>query len=267
MPTPTAGPVEEGIDELAEATGLAGKSFLGQTAEQWINLALSALLAALGYLVGVKLLFGLLKGAARRISTKFDDAFLDTIGGELKDLVVILVTRYALLRLEFWSDGLRTAIDDVSFGLGIVVLVAISLKLIGYGRLDTAEQTRTLNLLYHKVWRYYNLFQPVMHLSNKIVTPLQGPPPHIIRRYDTAQTPFNRLCATGAISKDDRDELHAMRDKINPRQLRQEIYDLRDYLLTLPCAVPGTTEDTFETLPVPPTLLKGEDALVTLSND
>ncbi len=41
----------------------------------------------------------------------------------------------------------------------------------------------------------------------------------------------------------------------------------RDDLLTLPCAVPGTTEDTFETLPVPPILLKGEDALVTLSND
>ena len=86
-------------------------------------------------------------------------------------------------------------------------------------------------------------------------------------RSATAQTPFDRLCATGAISKDDRDELHTQRDQTNPRQLRQEIYDLRDYLLTLPCAVPGTTEDTFETLPVPPTLPKGEDALVTLSND
>ena len=139
--------------------------------------------------------------------------------------------------------------------------------LIGYGRLDTVEQTRILNLLYDKVWLYYNLFQPVMHLANKIVTQLEGRPPHIIRRYDTAQTPFDRLCATGAISKGDRDKLHARRDQTNPRQLRQEIYDLRDYLLTLPCALPGTTEDTFETLPVPPTLLKGEDALVTLSND
>jgi hypothetical protein len=61
--------------------------------------------------------------------------------------------------------------------------------------------------------------------------------------------------------------LHALRGQTNPRQLRQEIHDLRDYLLTLPCAVPGITEDAFETLPVPTTLPKGEDALVTLSND
>ncbi len=132
VPTPTPGAVEEGINELVQAAGLAGKSFLGLTVEDWINLVFSALIAVLGYLVGDKLLFGLLKRIARRTSTKFDDAFLDTIGGELKELVMILVTRFALLRLDFWGDGLRTFIDDVSFALVIVVVVAISLRLIRF---------------------------------------------------------------------------------------------------------------------------------------
>jgi hypothetical protein len=34
----------------------------------------------------------------------------------------------------------------------------------------------------------------------------------------------------------------------NPRQLRQEIYDLIDQIFALPGAVPGVTEDVFQTL-------------------
>ena len=70
----------------------------------------------LGYLLavlGVRLLFRLLKWVVRRTSTEFDDAFLATIKEELKWLAMVLVTRFALLRLDFWSDGLRTIIDDV----------------------------------------------------------------------------------------------------------------------------------------------------------
>jgi hypothetical protein len=136
---------------------------------------------------------------------------------------------------------------------------------LGYDRLDTVEQTRVLNLLYDKMWLYYNFFQPVMHLVEKTVTPVEGRPTRVKRRYDQAQTPFDRLCATNAISDEDRQKLQALRDQTNPRQLRQEIYDLLDYLFTLPCATPGITEDAYQTLVMPLILPKGEDALVTLS--
>jgi len=138
---------------------------------------------------------------------------------------------------------------------------------LGCDRLDTVQQTQVLNRLYDKMWLYYNCFQPVMHLAEKLVVPVEGQAARVIRRYDHAQTPFDRLCATDAISEADRQRLHALRDQTNPRQLRQDIYDLRDHLFTLPCAVPGSTEDVYQTLLLPLTLPKGEDSLVTLSFD
>lgn len=138
---------------------------------------------------------------------------------------------------------------------------------LGYDRLDTVEQTQVLNQLYDKMWLYYNFFQPVMHLTEKLVIPVEGQAARVKRHYDLAQTPFDRLCATDAISDADRQRLQLLRDQTNPRQLRQEIYDLLDYLFTLPCAVPGMTEDVYQTLLLPLTLSKGEDMPVTLSFD
>lgn len=138
---------------------------------------------------------------------------------------------------------------------------------VGYDRLDTVQQTQVLNRLYDKMWLYYNCFQPVMHLAEKLVVPVAGQATRMIRRYDQAQTPFDRLCATDAIAHADRQRLLALRHQTNPRQLRQEIYDLLDYLFTLPGAVPGSTEDVYQTLLFPLTLPKGEDTPVTLSFD
>jgi small-conductance mechanosensitive channel len=42
----------------------------------------------------------------------------------------VIITRYALLRLDFWSDGLRTIIDDVCFALGTGIVAVMVLKLI-----------------------------------------------------------------------------------------------------------------------------------------
>jgi hypothetical protein len=136
---------------------------------------------------------------------------------------------------------------------------------LGFDRLDTVEQTVVLNQLYDKLWLYYNFFQPVMHLREKTITPLDGQPAHVTRRYDQAQTPFERLCASGILSDAQRQELQALRDHTNPRQLRQEIYALLDHLFTLPGAVPGITEDVHATLGIPITLPKGEAVPVTLS--
>ena len=115
------------------------------------------------------------------------------------------------------------------------------------------------------MWLYYNFFQPVMHLTEKTIIPLEGRSAQVKRRYDPAQTPFDRLCATNALSDTRRQPLQLLRDQTNPRRLRQEIDDLLDHLFTLPGAVPGVTEDVYQTLPMPLTLPKGEDAPVTLS--
>lgn len=137
--------------------------------------------------------------------------------------------------------------------------------LIGYDRLDSVDQTRLLNRVYDQMWLYYNFFQPVLHLVEKQVTPVAGQLARVRRCFDQAQTPFDRLCATDAISQPDRQRLQALRDQTNPRQLRQAIYALRDQLFALPQAVPGSSQDVFQTMLMPTTLVKGEDTPVTLS--
>jgi hypothetical protein len=123
---------------------------------------------------------------------------------------------------------------------------------LGHERLDTVAQTRLLNQLYHKMGYYYNLFQPVMRVAEKVVIPAtDSRPARVQRRYDRPRTPFHRLCETEAISDQQREDLLALCQSINPRSLRQEIYTLRDALFTLPNAVAGLTENVHQTLHYP----------------
>ena len=97
---------------------------------------------------------------------------------------------------------------------------------LGTARLDTAAQAAVLNALYDQMWGYYNLFQPVMHLKEKVASGTR-----LLRKWDTAQTPFSRLQATGVLSEKRQAALEAQVRETNPRRLRQTIYKgLRELL-------------------------------------
>jgi small-conductance mechanosensitive channel len=135
VPTPTPDIISQEITRFAEEAGFAGQSFLGLTVEDWIDLVISLLVSILGYLLAiviVKLLFAVIKRIVRHTSTKSDDAFLEAIESELKWLVMIIFLHYALLRLDFLSDGLRTLINDIAFVIGLALIVALILKLIQF---------------------------------------------------------------------------------------------------------------------------------------
>jgi hypothetical protein len=119
---------------------------------------------------------------------------------------------------------------------------------LGYDRLDTVAQTLALNRLYHHMWIYYNLFQPVMHQIEKTFLTLEDGSTRIQRRHDRARTPFERLCETNAISPQRRAEIEALRDRTNPRQLRQEIYEALPRLFDMPNAIPGQPQNVYDTL-------------------
>ncbi|HLI07448.1 MAG TPA: transposase family protein [Ktedonobacteraceae bacterium] len=86
-------------------------------------------------------------------------------------------------------------------------------------RLDTPEQLEEMNALYEQMWLYYNFFQPVLHLKEKTVVGEQ-----VRRKWDQAQTPYQRLIATGTLSPQQQQELQALYERTNPRHLREEIY-------------------------------------------
>jgi len=136
---------------------------------------------------------------------------------------------------------------------------------LGDERLDTVAQTLAVNRLYDKMWLYYNFFQPVMRLMEKTPIREDGQIVRIKRRYDQARSPFDRLCATGVILQEHQEQLEVLRDRTNPRLLRQEIYDLIDYIFSLPGAIPGITEDVHQTPMAYSTLKEGTNGLLTFS--
>jgi|GEM_PF-2380634 len=104
-----------------------------------------------------------------------------------------------------------------------------------------------------------------MRVTEKIIVSRDGQSTRVKRRYDQARTPLDRLCETDAISKERKEQLQSLRDQVNPRKLRQDIYDQIDYIFNLPGAKPGVTEDVYQTLSQPIQMLKGEGASVTFS--
>jgi hypothetical protein len=123
---------------------------------------------------------------------------------------------------------------------------------LGDARFDTVGQTRLLNRLYDKMWLYYNFFQPVLRMIEKTVLSAPGQAYRVRRHYGPAQTPFQRLCATGVLPDARRQRLEDLRDRTNPRRLRCEIYEMLDQLFSLPGAKPNTTEDVYQTLTMLP---------------
>jgi hypothetical protein len=89
----------------------------------------------------------------------------------------------------------------------------------GNARLDTPAQCTALNTLYERMWLYYNLFQPVLHLVEKTASATQ-----VRRRWDTAQTPYERLAAAAVLPASEQAPLDALYQTTNPRALRRELY-------------------------------------------
>ena len=117
---------------------------------------------------------------------------------------------------------------------------------IGYLRLDTVQQTISLNQIYEKLGFFHNFFLPVMRQKEKHYSENHAAPPK--RKHDQARTPFDRLCETKQLHPDEIDELRALRDAANPISLRREIEKMLLKLFELPAAKEGQTENIFDTL-------------------
>src|SRR2546423_5302437 len=102
-------------------------------------------------------------------------------------------------------------------------------------RLETPEQIAAGNALYERMWVYYNLFQPVMHLIEKTV---DGDKVH--RKWDDAQTPYQRLLATNVLSPQQQARLQALYEQTNPLLLHKEIYTALAALWEAALAAIGT---------------------------
>lgn len=95
---------------------------------------------------------------------------------------------------------------------------AIIRALIGYDRYTSKAAYAQLTRVYRLVRLHVNFFQPVQQLVSKTRDGAR-----VRRLYDRARTPYQRLCATDALTPAKRQELDALYQSLNPLQLRRQI--------------------------------------------
>jgi hypothetical protein len=95
---------------------------------------------------------------------------------------------------------------------------AVVRHLIGYDRYASKAAYGQLTRLYRLVRLHANFFQPVQRLLAK-----HREGARLQRWHDRAQTPYQRLCASGVLSADARRELQSLYERLNPLQLRRQI--------------------------------------------
>lgn len=105
---------------------------------------------------------------------------------------------------------------------------AIVRQLIGYDRFASKAAYAQLTRVYQLARLHVNFFQPVQKLVSKI---RHGARVH--RRFDQAQTRYQRLAAAGVLSSTTRGDLEALYQRLNPLQLRRDLETALDRLWTL----------------------------------
>ena len=85
---------------------------------------------------------------------------------------------------------------------------------IGYARFDTSQERTLMNGLYDLHRLYFNFFQPQMKLVEKTRSGAK-----VRRRYDTPQTPYQRLSASSVLDQSGRAALETAYQALNPAQL------------------------------------------------
>ncbi len=95
---------------------------------------------------------------------------------------------------------------------------AIVRRLIGYDRYTTHAALAQLNALYDILRLYWNFFQPVRKLTAKVRRGAR-----VTKHYDRAQTPYQRLLASGVLDEPQRQALARLYHPLNPLVLRAQI--------------------------------------------
>jgi hypothetical protein len=125
---------------------------------------------------------------------------------------------------------------------------AVVRHLIGYDRFASQAAYAQLRRVYRLARLHVNFFQPVQKLVTK-----HRAGTRVRRVYDRAQTPFQRLCASGILAPATRAGLEALYQSLNPLRLRRELDAALDRLWTMAAPDPHRSSHTEHTEIATPT--------------
>lgn len=95
---------------------------------------------------------------------------------------------------------------------------AVVRRMIGYDRYEGSAACEKLGELYGMLRLYQNYFQPSMKLSSK-----KRAGAKVIKKYEPAQTPYQRLLKSEAVSEEHKEKLRQEYEQLDPLRLYQEI--------------------------------------------
>jgi len=101
-------------------------------------------------------------------------------------------------------------------------------KYAGYFRYDTEEELQVLKELYRYLRLYINFFQPIMKQVSKVRVGSK-----VIKRYDTAKTPYQRLLEFSHISDTVKRKLERQYELLNPAELHRHIVRVQEQLIEM----------------------------------
>lgn len=102
-------------------------------------------------------------------------------------------------------------------------------QIFGWDRYDTDAAHQAINDLYEQELRLFqNLFQPSLKLKEKIRVGSK-----IVRRYEKAKTPLERILASGTYHRAKMKQLKQLRDSLDPFELSKAIDQKLDRIFTL----------------------------------
>lgn len=98
----------------------------------------------------------------------------------------------------------------------------------GYHRYDSAAELELPNELYGLLRLMTNFFIPQQHLISKIRNGAK-----VTKRYDRAQTPYERVLGDDRIDREIKDRLYRQYESLNPAQIRRQMNSLNDQILAI----------------------------------
>jgi hypothetical protein len=96
-------------------------------------------------------------------------------------------------------------------------------RLVGYDRYEGMDACRALTALYGVLHLYVNFFQPSVKLLSK-----ERKEGRTTKRYDKAQTPYQRVLSSAAVSEGDKVQLRASYESLDPVVILKELECLQD---------------------------------------
>ena len=101
-------------------------------------------------------------------------------------------------------------------------------RTVGYWRYETEQEVSLLNRIYRHLRLYTNYFQPQMKCIERTRYGSR-----LIRKYDQAKTPYQRVIESSEISETVKEQLHQEYRGLNPWKIKQKISRLQIELETI----------------------------------